>query len=40
MDQMFAQSKVEITPTSKLWEPQRAYEKKLLSLMGKGKLLN
>jgi cohesin complex subunit SA-1/2 len=29
MDQMLALAKVEMSPTSKLWEPQRVYEKKL-----------
>ncbi|KAI6126831.1 hypothetical protein F5141DRAFT_1083660 [Pisolithus sp. B1] len=37
MDQCFAQSKIEIPPTSKLWEPQRMYEKKLSSILTKGK---
>lgn len=40
MDQVFAEAKIEITPTSKLWEPERAYEKRLTTIMGKdnGKL--
>ncbi|KAH7915934.1 hypothetical protein BJ138DRAFT_1076400 [Hygrophoropsis aurantiaca] len=37
MDQSFAQAKVEIPPTSKLWEPQRGYEKKLNTIMSKDK---
>ncbi|KAH7929010.1 hypothetical protein BV22DRAFT_1003690 [Leucogyrophana mollusca] len=37
MDQVFAQAKVEIPPTSKIWESQRTYEKKLNSIMSKDK---
>ncbi|EGO01292.1 hypothetical protein SERLA73DRAFT_87834, partial [Serpula lacrymans var. lacrymans S7.3] len=37
MDQVVAQSKIEIPPTSKAWEPQRAYEKRLTSIMSKDK---
>jgi hypothetical protein len=29
MDQMLTLAKAEMSPTSKLWDPQRAYEKKL-----------
>ncbi|KAI6015155.1 hypothetical protein F5J12DRAFT_519559 [Pisolithus orientalis] len=37
MDQSFAQCKIEIPPASKLWEPQRMYEKRLNSILTKGK---
>ncbi|KAJ7135430.1 hypothetical protein C8R43DRAFT_1020987 [Mycena crocata] len=37
MDQVFAQAKVEISATSKVWEPQRAYEKRLAAIMSKDK---
>lgn len=37
MDQVLAQTKIEVPPSSKIWEPQRAYEKKLSSIMAKGK---
>jgi cohesin complex subunit SA-1/2 len=37
MDQVFAQAKVEVLPTSKQWEPQRAYEKRLGTAMSKDK---
>ncbi|KAL4076765.1 hypothetical protein V8B97DRAFT_2084279 [Scleroderma yunnanense] len=37
MDQCFAQAKIEVLPTAKVWEPQRAYEKKLASILTKGK---
>ncbi|KAF8902622.1 hypothetical protein CPB84DRAFT_1961568 [Gymnopilus junonius] len=35
MDQAFAEAKVEIAPSSKQWEPQRAYEKRLSTIMSK-----
>jgi len=35
MDQVLAQEKVEIPVTSKTWEPQRAYEKRLTTAMSK-----
>ncbi|KAJ7481621.1 hypothetical protein FB451DRAFT_132924 [Mycena latifolia] len=37
MDQVLEQAKVEVSSTSKLWEPQRAYEKRLTTLMSKDK---
>ncbi|KAG2361086.1 hypothetical protein BDR07DRAFT_1472291 [Suillus spraguei] len=37
MDQVLAQAKIEVPPSSKIWEPQRAYEKKLSSIMAKDK---
>lgn len=37
MDQILAQAKVEISPTSKIWDPQRAYEKRLGTAMSKDK---
>jgi cohesin complex subunit SA-1/2 len=37
MDQVLAQTKIEVPPSSKIWEPQRAYEKKLSSIMAKDK---
>ncbi|KAI6041487.1 hypothetical protein EDC04DRAFT_2565548 [Pisolithus marmoratus] len=37
MDQCIAQNKIEIPPTSKLWESQRIYEKRLSSILTKGK---
>lgn len=37
MDQMLAQAKVEISATSPIWEPQRAYEKRLSTAMSKTK---
>jgi len=33
-----AQAKVEVSPTSKAWEPQRAYEKRLAAIMAKDKV--
>ncbi|KAF9224974.1 hypothetical protein BS17DRAFT_779369 [Gyrodon lividus] len=35
MDQLINDAKIEIKPTAKMWEPQRAYEKKLVSVMHK-----
>ncbi|KIJ64745.1 hypothetical protein HYDPIDRAFT_28110 [Hydnomerulius pinastri MD-312] len=35
MDQLLNDAKIEIKPTAKMWEPQRAYEKKLVSIMHK-----
>ncbi|KAF9559794.1 hypothetical protein CPC08DRAFT_666116 [Agrocybe pediades] len=35
MDQVFAEAKIEIPPSSKIWEPQRAYEKRLNAIMSK-----
>lgn len=29
-------AKIEVKPTAKTWEPLRAYEKKLVSIMHKG----
>lgn len=37
MDQVLAQAKIEVPPSSKVWEPQRTYEKKLSSIMAKDK---
>jgi cohesin complex subunit SA-1/2 len=37
MDQLTAQSKIEVSATSKVWEPQRAYEKRLAMAMAKDK---
>jgi cohesin complex subunit SA-1/2 len=37
MDQVVAQAKIEVPPSSKIWEPLRAYEKKLSSIMAKDK---
>ncbi|KAI0657496.1 hypothetical protein C8Q70DRAFT_919344 [Cubamyces menziesii] len=37
LDNVIAQSKVEISPTSKFWEPYRAYEKRLATAMSKDK---
>lgn len=37
MDQILDQAKVEIAPTSQVWEPQRAYEKRLANVMSKTK---
>ncbi|KAF9011840.1 hypothetical protein BDQ17DRAFT_1396897 [Cyathus striatus] len=35
MDQVIAQAKIDIPPTSKVWEPQRAYEKRLGTAIAK-----
>ena len=35
MDQVLAEAKVEISPSSKVWEPQRAYEKRLSTIQAK-----
>jgi cohesin complex subunit SA-1/2 len=35
MDQVLAEAKVEISPSSKLWEPQRVYEKRLGTIQSK-----
>ncbi|KAG5641552.1 hypothetical protein DXG03_004787 [Asterophora parasitica] len=37
MDQVLAQAKVDVSPTSKAWEPKRAYEKRLTTAMLKEK---
>jgi hypothetical protein len=37
MDQALAQAKLEPSPTSKIWEPQRAYEKRLSTALSKDK---
>ena len=37
MEQVLAQSKVKITPASKIWDAQRAYEKRLTTTMSKDK---
>ncbi|EIW79750.1 hypothetical protein CONPUDRAFT_106434 [Coniophora puteana RWD-64-598 SS2] len=37
MDQLLAQNKLEVPPSAKMWEPQRAYEKRLQSAMNKDK---
>jgi len=37
MDQVLAQAKVEVLATSKQWEPQRAFEKRLGNVMSKDK---
>ncbi|KAJ6591108.1 hypothetical protein DFH09DRAFT_1138592 [Mycena vulgaris] len=38
MDQVLEQAKVEVSATSKVWEPQRAYEKRLVAVMSKDKV--
>jgi len=35
MDQVLAEAKVEISPSSKVWEPQRIYEKRLVTIQSK-----
>ena len=35
MEQILAQAKVKITPASKTWDAQRAYEKRLTTTMSK-----
>jgi cohesin complex subunit SA-1/2 len=35
MDEALAQAKIEISPASKLWEPQRAYDKRLSASLAK-----
>ncbi|KXN89772.1 Cohesin subunit psc3 [Leucoagaricus sp. SymC.cos] len=37
LDQAFDQAKVEVSPTLKVWEPQRQYEKRLNNVMNKDK---
>ncbi|KAG6913621.1 hypothetical protein DXG01_005518 [Tephrocybe rancida] len=37
MDQVLAQAKIEASPTSKAWEPQRMYKKRLMIAMSKEK---
>ncbi|KAH9035024.1 hypothetical protein EDB85DRAFT_1945370 [Lactarius pseudohatsudake] len=37
MDQVLAQAKVKVSPTSSAWEPQRAYERRLANIMSKSK---
>jgi len=37
MEQVLAQAKVKITPASKIWDAQRAYEKRLTATMSKDK---
>src|SRR6202000_931062 len=37
MEQILAQAKVKITPASKVWDAQRAYEKRLTTTMSKDK---
>jgi len=37
MEQVLAQAKVKITPASKIWDAQRAYEKRLTTAMSKDK---
>ncbi|KAG5728111.1 Cohesin subunit psc3 [Termitomyces sp. T112] len=37
MDQVLDQAKLEVSATSKVWEPQRAYEKRLTTAMSKEK---
>ncbi|KAJ7595027.1 hypothetical protein C8J56DRAFT_1013025 [Mycena floridula] len=37
LDQIVAQAKVEVSTTLKLWEPHRAYEKRLTAIMSKDK---
>jgi len=37
MEQVLAQAKVKITPASKIWDAQRAYEKRLATAMSKDK---
>ncbi|KAK2460025.1 hypothetical protein APHAL10511_007948 [Amanita phalloides] len=37
LDQVLAQAKLEPSPTSKIWEPQRAYEKRLGTALSKDK---
>ena len=36
LDQLVSDAKIEVKPTAKTWEPVRAYEKKLVSIMHKG----
>ncbi|KAF8452670.1 hypothetical protein L210DRAFT_3639153 [Boletus edulis BED1] len=36
LDQLVSDAKIEVKPTAKMWEPLRAYEKKLVSIMHKG----
>lgn len=36
LDQLVSDAKMEVKPTAKTWEPLRAYEKKLVSIMHKG----
>lgn len=36
LDQLVSDAKIEVKPTAKTWEPLRAYEKKLVSIMHKG----
>ncbi|KAJ7624985.1 hypothetical protein DFH06DRAFT_1305016 [Mycena polygramma] len=38
MDQVLAQAKIEVSATSKVWEPQRAYEKRLATILAKDKV--
>ena len=40
MDQVLAQAKVKVSPTSSTWEPQRAYERRLGNIMSKSKGLS
>ncbi|KAH9974267.1 hypothetical protein BGW80DRAFT_1436857 [Lactifluus volemus] len=37
MDQVLAQAKVKVSATSSIWEPQRAYERRLTNIMSKTK---
>lgn len=37
VDQVLAQAKVKVSPTSSTWEPQRAYERRLVNIMSKSK---
>jgi len=37
MEQVLAQAKAKITPASKIWDAQRAYEKRLATAMSKDK---
>ena len=37
MEQVLAESNIEVPATSKEWEPQRSYAKRLENVMNKGK---
>ncbi|KAF8270027.1 hypothetical protein EI94DRAFT_1723662 [Lactarius quietus] len=37
LDQVLAQAKIKVSPTSSTWEPQRAYERRLVNIMSKSK---
>jgi cohesin complex subunit SA-1/2 len=37
MEQALAQAKLEVSATAAIWEPQRAYERRLNNIMSKAK---